>query len=217
MPGFNLDDYEPVADRLERFWTDHPDGRIWTELLTSADGEWLVRAAVFFVCGDLHPAAVGHAHEVVGQSGVNRTSALENCETSAIGRALANCGYAPKGFDKRPSREEMVKVAASQVEGVAKVAKGRMVERTSAEAVVKAAKLKVWHLAGDDRDRAAVLWKEAMATLGVVDEKHLTESVADELVAMCEVVLAQDAPVKVTKGTKQIVPKRLPNESEAVF
>jgi arylamine N-acetyltransferase len=34
---------------------------------------------------------------------------LENCETSAIGRALANAGYAPKG--KRPSREEMSKVA----------------------------------------------------------------------------------------------------------
>ena len=56
---------------------------------------------------DAAPAATGYAHESVTSRGVNLTSALENCETSAIGRALANLGYAPKG--KRPSREEMAK------------------------------------------------------------------------------------------------------------
>jgi hypothetical protein len=53
------------------------------------------------------------AEETVQGRGVNATSALENCETSAIGRALANAGYAAKG--KRASREEMQKVAAKQV------------------------------------------------------------------------------------------------------
>ena len=42
-----------------------------------------------------------------------RSSFVENCETSAIGRALANCAYATHG--KRPSREEMGKVARSGV------------------------------------------------------------------------------------------------------
>lgn len=51
------------------------------------------------------PDATGLAQEVIGQGNVNRTSALENCETSAIGRALANLGYAPSS--ERPPREEM--------------------------------------------------------------------------------------------------------------
>ena len=57
---------------------------------------------------DVRPWTTGLAEETIQGRGVNATSALENCETSAIGRALANAGYATKG--KRASREEMVKV-----------------------------------------------------------------------------------------------------------
>jgi hypothetical protein len=52
----------------------------------------------------------GYAEEVRGAGNVNRTSHVENCETSAIGRALANCGMAGSDMSKRPSREEMSKV-----------------------------------------------------------------------------------------------------------
>jgi hypothetical protein len=58
----------------------------------------------------------GIAEETVASRGVNQTSALENCETSAIGRALANAGYATKG--KRPSKEEMQKVAKGDQEPI---------------------------------------------------------------------------------------------------
>lgn len=110
MPGF-LDDYEPVEDRLAKFWADHPEGRIITEMLTAPEGQWIVKASVHrTLTVDGFADGTGHAHEHVTEKGVNSTSALENCETSAIGRALANLGYAAKG--KRPSREEMVKVKA---------------------------------------------------------------------------------------------------------
>ena len=102
-----LDDYELVEDRIRAFWADHPDGRITTTLLPASDGHYIVHAAAYRADADA-PTATGLAEETVGSSKVNETSALENCETSAIGRALANMGYAAKG--KRPSREEMSKV-----------------------------------------------------------------------------------------------------------
>lgn len=110
MSKFNLDDYELVEDRLRRFWDEHPEGRVTTSLLEHSDSRYIVQAHVWRTSAqESGPDACGLAEETVGSSSVNRTSALENCETSAIGRALANLGYAAKG--KRPSREEMDKPA----------------------------------------------------------------------------------------------------------
>lgn len=112
MANFNLQDYETVESRLEKFWADHPNGRIETELVDASDTTYLFKALLWRDAADERPAATGHAQETVGSSPVNRTSAAENCETSAIGRALANLGYATKG--KRPSREEMAKAQRGQ-------------------------------------------------------------------------------------------------------
>lgn len=106
LMGF-LDDYEPVEDRLEKFWADHPNGRIITEIVAWDSSSYIVKATVWREDTEDNPAATGLAQETVTATGVNKTSALENCETSAIGRALANLGYAAKG--KRASREEMEK------------------------------------------------------------------------------------------------------------
>lgn len=57
------------------------------------------------------PAGVGIAQEFAGGNGANATHHAENSETSAIGRALANCGYSR---DKRPSRDEMQKMERYQ-------------------------------------------------------------------------------------------------------
>jgi hypothetical protein len=113
MPGFNLDNYETVEDRLVKFWADHADGRINTYIHYYDDTRILVRAEVYFDREDQRPVATGYAEELRGASPVNRTSHAENAETSAIGRALANCGYAAKGA--RPSREEMQKVERGDV------------------------------------------------------------------------------------------------------
>ena len=106
---FNLDDYETVEERLTKYWKDHPDGQIHTQLLEQTANRFIVLASIFRTEADARPWTTGLAEETVQGRGVNATSALENCETSAIGRALANAGYATKG--KRASREEMSKVA----------------------------------------------------------------------------------------------------------
>jgi len=109
---FNLADYEPVEVRLEKFIKDYPAFRISTELEVVEATRYIVKAYLFKDASDGVAWATGYAEETVTSRGVNQTSALENCETSAIGRALANAGYAPKG--KRPSREEMSKVVAQK-------------------------------------------------------------------------------------------------------
>ena len=105
---FNLADYEPVEERLAKFIKDYPDFRIDTELESVSAERYIVKAYLYRTFADSVAFSTGLAEETVSSRGVNATSALENCETSAIGRALANAGYAPKG--KRASREEMIKV-----------------------------------------------------------------------------------------------------------
>ena len=106
--GFNLDDYEPVAARHTRWLADHPTGRTITHMVSVPGADvCVIRAELWLddVC-----VATGYAEEVRGAGNVNRTSHVENCETSAVGRALANAGYAGSDVNKRPSREEMSKV-----------------------------------------------------------------------------------------------------------
>ncbi len=109
---FNLADYETVEVRLEKFIKDYADFRISTELEVVEKDRYIVKAYLYKSSTDSIAWATGYAEEKITDRGVNATSALENCETSAIGRALANAGYASKG--KRPSREEMSKVVASK-------------------------------------------------------------------------------------------------------
>jgi hypothetical protein len=115
---FNLADYEPVEVRLEKFIKDYPDFRIATELEIVEKDRYIVKAYLFKTASDSTAFSTGLAEETVTSRGVNQTSALENCETSAIGRALANAGYAPKG--KRASREEMTKVVKAPAPTVEK-------------------------------------------------------------------------------------------------
>lgn len=129
MGFFNLEDYETVEERLIKYWKDNPNGRILTRLLEFSPSRFIVEASVFRTMDDLHPWATGLAEETVQGRGVNATSALENCETSAIGRALANAGYATKG--KRASREEMGKVnAKATAEAAIAEAKAKMAQTT---------------------------------------------------------------------------------------
>ena len=116
MSYFNLNDYEPVENRIRSFWAKYPNGRLLTNLERTErpDGrvEWICRTEAYTNLDDIRPQATGFATEIEGTSPVNRSNASENCETSSIGRCLANLGFAAKG--KRPSREEMSKAARNQ-------------------------------------------------------------------------------------------------------
>ena len=106
--AFNLDDYEPVAVRHSRWLAQHPNGRTITHMVSVPGADVCVIRAELWL-EDLC-VATGYAEEVRGAGNVNRTSHVENCETSAVGRALANAGMAGTDVNKRPSREEMSKV-----------------------------------------------------------------------------------------------------------
>ena len=103
--AWDLSNYETVEDRIDAFYKDNQDGRILTEIHTLTADKVIFKALIY-VSETL--VATGFAYEKDGSSPVNKTSHIENAETSAIGRALANYNYAKKGA--RPSREEMEKV-----------------------------------------------------------------------------------------------------------
>ena len=127
---FNLEDYETVEERLAKFWKDHPDGQIHTKVLEHTTSRFIVEASIYRTEADARPWTTGLAEETIQGRGVNATSALENCETSAIGRALANAGYATKG--KRASREEMSKVKAKvEVQNIVQETKAKMANTAS--------------------------------------------------------------------------------------
>jgi len=105
---FNLDNYEPVAPRLARWLQANLDTQVITTLVAYSAGEWCIFKAELYIGAKV--VATGWAEEHQTERGVNSTSHMENCETSAIGRALANAGYAGSDLNKRPSREEMSKV-----------------------------------------------------------------------------------------------------------
>ena len=104
--GFDLQNYETVEERLVRWHAAYPDSQIIT-IMVHYDAKTVVFRAEGLVNGRI--IACGHAEEVLGSSPVNKTSFVENCETSAIGRMIGNSPIGTKP-GARPSRQEMAKV-----------------------------------------------------------------------------------------------------------
>ena len=126
--------YALVADRITLFYERYPTGRILTRLLSRTAREITVQAFVFRSTEELRPAATGLASERVGDGDVNTVACLENTETSAIGRALANLGLTASVH--RPSREEMEKAARERARRVAEASPSRLTPRQLSPAAI---------------------------------------------------------------------------------
>lgn len=102
--------YVMVNERIKEFRKQYPDGQILTQILANSDGQILFQAKVL-VDGVL--VATGHAYEKEASSFINKTSYIENCETSAVGRALGILGI---GIDASLASAEEVGNAVKQQE-----------------------------------------------------------------------------------------------------
>lgn len=111
--SFNLEEYELVEDRLKAYWKDNPEGMITTNVVHMTEDGTCVTIKADVTDNNGRLVATGIAQETKGQGGfANKDAWVENCETSAIGRALANWKYQGSN-KKRPSKQEMSKVGGS--------------------------------------------------------------------------------------------------------
>jgi hypothetical protein len=102
-------EYKTVALRVAEFKEQHPEWSIVTELVSADDETVVMKALVLDDCQRVR--GTGYAEEKRSASKINKTSAMENAETSAIGRSLAACGFAGTEF---ASADEVANAIAQQ-------------------------------------------------------------------------------------------------------
>ena len=107
--------YATVTERIKAFRKLFPDGTISTEIISNENGVCVIKATVGFYDQDgmFKILGTGTAYEKENSSFINKTSYIENCETSACGRALGMCGF---GIDTDVASAEEVKMATLQQE-----------------------------------------------------------------------------------------------------
>ena len=187
MPKFNIDNYELVEDRLKKFWKDNPNARINTDVVGNSDDGTMVivKAELFINKEDTQPIATGLAQETKGLGGfANNEAWLENCESSAIGRALANWKY--QGSKKpRPTQEEMKKVIANDNVGKEKAPdqpKKKQVtqENGKSHSEISEVDLKklVFEMCDKDKKFAESCWKNSLDRTKLKD-KSVTDNVGE--------------------------------------
>lgn len=111
-------DYAEVNQRIKAFRMVHPDGAIIPEIISLEGGVCVMKATVLDARGEV--LGVGHAYEKEGSTFINKTSYIENCETSAVGRALGMCGF---GIDTSVASYEEVANAIENQQPSKKTAK----------------------------------------------------------------------------------------------
>src|SRR5207237_4541536 len=144
-PRDRFEDYVPVAERLEKFYERFPEGRVITHIIehNMETGFVLMRAEVYRNADDAQPAATGHAFEVRSEGYVQKTSYVEVCETSCVGRALALLGFEVKrGIASREEIEKPLRMAAGRSpQAAAEPSPEEQAARLDAEILQSAAQL----------------------------------------------------------------------------
>lgn len=159
-----LKDYVEVNVRIQKFYEKYPNGSIQTEILKWEDGTIVMKAYAYRTPDDPRPAT-GHAYEKEGSTQVNRTSALENCETSAVGRALAMLGFEIK--KSVASREEVANALHQQEQT-------RLADKSQKQSISSTVKA-----LGMNRDT----FDSLLADLGIQDYATMTYEQANQLIA----------------------------------
>lgn len=155
-------EYETVASRVARFREAHKDQFcIATEIISADEKTVVMKASISHTDGRL--IATGHAEEVRTSSQINRTSALENAETSAIGRALAAFGMAGTEFSSADEVAQAITQQASAPRSTSVAGQGSDVPAT---------------------DKQKELIKDKLAQIGISTEEmkgHLMEQYGVEM------------------------------------
>lgn len=135
--------YIDVAQRIQGFWELYPQGRIVTEMVADDGKRCVFKAEAYDMAeGGAGLLATGHAYEVNSGRGVNATSYIENCETSAVGRALGMLGIG--STDSIASADEVMNAQQRQAQA-AKTAKKPAPAPQPQQDPLKAAKVRLWH------------------------------------------------------------------------
>lgn len=136
-------DYVEVNERIKAFWSLCPEGKIKTDILTLENDMCVIQAKVYENKNDEEPRATGIAYEKEGSTFINKTSYIENCETSAVGRALGNAGI---GIDTSVASYEEVANAVQQQEGEKKI------NKTQVSALEDSIKNNMFDVNGTDKE-----------------------------------------------------------------
>ena len=118
-------EYAEVNQRIKAFRMVYPEGSIYTEMISNKDGVCVFKATVHangdHVTNNL--LGTGHAYEKESSSFINKTSYIENCETSAVGRALGMAGF---GIDTSVCSAEELGNAIAQQEANAPITEAQI-------------------------------------------------------------------------------------------
>ena len=123
MAGFNLADYQTVQDRIEIFWSLYQNGRIFNDIVVTNEHEVIIKCSVWKESNNQLPDATDFAQEPITEKGINSVSAVENCSTSATGRALSLLGGELSPSKKRASQSEMAKMKRVETDKIVRWAK----------------------------------------------------------------------------------------------